>query len=295
MAALDVVTRFEDERRRLLWRQRAGNLLTLLIVSGVLWGSFVVSGLPEQGLGADPLGRIATFLDRLTPDLKAETLLEDRRTAGSLASWYYDLPRWLAAAAETVQIAILATVFGALIAYGLSTLASRNTMPFAPVRFVVRRFLEVLRTLPGLILAIILVAAFGVGPLAGVLAVTLGTIGSLGKLFTEVNENADRKPIEAVRAAGGGWAAQLRYGLIPQVAPNLASYALIQLEGNIGAAAALGIVGAGGIGIELERAITFTEFDTYLAILLLIVAMIVACDLISSSIRHRLIGVERMA
>ena len=96
-----------------------------------------------------------------------------------------------------------------------------------------------------------------------------------------------------MRACGGAWAVQLRYGLAPQIAPNYASYALIRLEVNIATAAALGIVGAGGIGLELERAISFTQFDTYLAILLMILVLIMACDLASSEIRRRLIGLDR--
>jgi len=146
------------------------------------------------------------------------------------------------------------------------------------------------RTLPDLIVALILVAAFGIGPLAGVIAISLGTTASLGKLFSEANENIDPRPVEAIRAAGGGWWAQMRFGMLPQVLPNHASYALMRLEINVGAAAALGVVGAGGIGIELSRAITWMQFDTYLAILLMIVGLIFFIDLMSEAIRHRLMG-----
>jgi len=289
----DAVARFEAERARLVWRQRAGTFIGLGLASAVLWGSVILSGVADQSLGADPWGRVAAFLDRLAPDLRDDALFEGRDRPGSIAFWYYDFPRWVAAAFETLQIAILATVFGAAAAATLSALAARNTMPIGAVRFVVRRIFEILRTTPEIILAIILVAAFGIGPFAGLIAVTLGTIGSLGKLFTEVNENVDPRPAEAVRACGGAWAVQLRYGLAPQIAPNYASYALIRLEVNIATAAALGIVGAGGIGLELERAISFTQFDTYLAILLMILVLIMACDLASSEIRRRLIGLDR--
>jgi len=289
----DVVARVEAARARLLWRARAASLAGLAAFSGLLWASVAFSGVADQTIGDDPWSRIAAFLHRLSPDLRGDALFADRRHAGSLAAWYYDLPRWLAAAFETVQIAVLATTIGALAAVALAAFAARNTMPAPVVRFVVRRAFEIMRATPDIILAIILVAAFGVGPLAGIIAVTVVTAGGLGKLFTEVNENADPRPIEGVRAAGGGWAAQMRYGLLPQVAPNYASYALLRLEVNITAAAALGIVGAGGIGVELDRAISFIQFDTYLAILLMLLVLVMACDLASAAVRKRLIGLGR--
>ena len=166
-------------------------------------------------------------------------------------------------ARQTVEMAILATAMGSVLALGASFLTAQNLMPLAPVRFVVRRILEAIRTLPDLIMALILVAAFGVGPLAGVLTLTISTLGGLGKLFAEINEEIDSRQLEALQAAGAGPLKKIRYGVMPQVLPNYASYALIRLEGNLAGAAALGIVGAGGIGLELQRAITYTEFDAF--------------------------------
>ena len=108
-------------------------------------------------------------------------------------------------------------------------------------------------------------------------------------LFAEINEEVDPRQLEALDAAGAGLLTRIRFGLIPQVLPNYASYSLLRLEGNVAAAGALGIVGAGGIGLELQRAITYTEFSTYLAILLLLVSVIFVIDLTSEAIRHRLI------
>lgn len=187
-------------------------------------------------------------------------------------------------------MAVLGTALGAGVALSLCAFSARNLIRVALVRFVVRRTFEVLRTTPEFILAILLTAAFGGGALAGVIALAVSTVGGLGKLFTEVLESADTRPVEAVRAAGGGWAAQVRYGVLPQAAPMLVSYALLRLEVNLAAAAALGIVGAGGIGLELERAITYSEFSTYSALLILIIAMIFVIDIGSEAIRHRLIG-----
>jgi phosphonate transport system permease protein len=286
----DAVKAFEIERKRFLARRRIEALVGVLAFSALLALSFQRSEFFAADIGGDPLGRIGEFLGRMVPDLKPEALLEDRRAQGSLAWWYYDLPVWLRAGWQTVEMAIVATTLGAVGACLAGFATARNLMPFAPVRFAVRRMLELIRTLPDLIVALILVAAFGVGPLAGVITLALSTFGSLGKLFAEVNEEVDRRPLEALDASGAGLARKIRYGVLPQVLPNYASYALLRLEGNVAGAAALGIVGAGGIGVELQRAITYTEFDTYLAILLMIVAMIFLIDIASEQIRHRLIG-----
>lgn len=287
---MTAVEDFEALRRRTLRRQRLRALAGLLIFSAVLLVSFQRSQFFSSDIGGDPLGRIGTFLSRMIPDLEPSALAADSRTKGSLAWWFYDLPVWLKLGWQTVEMAIVATVLGAVGGLIASFLCARNLMPFAPVRFAVRRTLEAIRTLPDLILALILVAAFGVGPLAGVITLAISTVGSLGKLFAEINEEVDPRQLEAMEAAGVGPLSRIRYGVVPQVLPNYASYALIRLEGNLAGAAALGIVGAGGIGLELQRAITYTEFDTYLAILLLIIFMIFIIDIGSEALRHKLIG-----
>jgi len=264
----------------------------LLVFSLILAASFQRSQLFSSDIGGDPLGRIGEFLVRMTPKLDARVLLEGRGTPGSLGSWFYDLPAWLAAIWQTIEMAVIATVFGALGAITASLLCSSNLMPWAPVRFLVRRSLEVTRTMPDLVLALILVAAFGVGPLPGVITLSISTMGGLGKLFTEINEEVDPRQLEALDAAGAGTLNKIRYGVFPQVLPAYASYGLLRLEGNLAAAGALGIVGAGGIGLELQRAITYTEYNTYLAILLLMVAMIFLIDLLSETVRHRLIRLD---
>jgi phosphonate transport system permease protein len=286
----DVVASFEAERRRVLTRQRLQSAVGLILFSLVFAVSLQRSGFVGANIGADPLARIGVFLGRMAPKLHAEVLFQDRRAVGSLASWFYDLPLWLKACWLTFEMAALATVIGTVGAVIASFLCARNLMPWSPVRFVVRRSLEAIRTLPEIILALILVAAFGVGPFPGVLALSIATVGGLGKLFAEINEQIDPRPLEAIEASGANRLRQIRYGVLPQALPAYASYALIRLEGNLAGAAALGIVGAGGIGLELQRAITYTEFDTYLAILLLMVSMIFAIDIVSEQIRHRLIG-----
>ena len=289
MSPDDAIANFEVARRQQLRRQWLKSSAGLLISSLLLAAAFHQSQFFTADIGGDPARRILDFLTRLVPELRGEVLFRGTETPGSLSAWFYDLPRWLDAIRETLEMAALATVFGAVGATLASFLCARNLMPWAPVRFVVRRALEVIRTLPDLVLALILVAAFGAGPTAGVIALTVSTVGSLGKLFAEINEEVDPRQLEALDAAGAGLLTRIRFGLIPQVLPNYASYSLLRLEGNVAAAGALGIVGAGGIGLELQRAITYTEFSTYLAILLLLVSVIFVIDLTSEAIRHRLI------
>lgn len=288
-----IVADFEIRRKSVLLRQRLQQFIILISFSVLVAVSLQVSGFYKGSQGSDPLGRISNLLQIMMPDLVAENLLANHQSKGSLASWFYDMPGWLSLLWETVQIAIVATILGTIAGFFVSLLASKNLCPIKWLHWVTRRVLEIIRTLPDLILALILVAAFGIGPLPGVIAIALGTTASLGKLFSEVNETIDWRPIEAVKAAGGGWWSQIRFGVVPQVLPNHASYALMRLEINVGAAAALGVVGAGGIGIELSRAITYTEFDTYFALLILIVGLIFLIDIASEAIRHRLIGLEQ--
>ncbi len=287
---MTAVEAFEHERRRVLRRHRLTAAITVAVFSVLLVVSFQRSQFFSADIGGDPLGRIGDFLNRMIPHLKADALLQDKHVKGSLAWWYYDLPLWLKAGWQTVEMAVIGTVLGALAATLAGFATARNLTPHPWIGFVVRRTLEFIRTLPDVIVALFLVVAFGVGPLAGVITLTLSTFGSLGKLFAEANEAVDARPLEGLEASGAGLARKIRYGVLPQVLPSYASYTLLRLEGNVAAAAALGIVGAGGIGLELQRAITYTEFDTYFAILLLMVALIFAMDIASEQIRHRLIG-----
>lgn len=286
----DALSAFETRRRHVLQRQRLELLAWVVVGSAVLYASFSLSGVFATSLDGETLERISAFIDRMVPDLSLPVLFESRQTPGSLESWFYDWRNWTSALVETVEIAIVGTAFGGVFAICLAFASASNLIRFAPLRFLLRRFFDTCRTVPDLILAMLLASAFGLGPLAGVLTIVISTTGSLGKLFSEAIESADMRPAEAIRAAGGGALAQARFGVLPQVLPNIASYWLLRLEMNLAIAAALGIVGAGGIGIELQRAISFTEFDTYLAILLMMVAMILVIDLVSQFIRSRLVG-----
>lgn len=234
--------------------------------------------------------RMQAFLSRALPDLQWSKLGDGVATEGSLAYWFYALPRWLGLLWESIQMAILATALGGSAAFALSFVAARNIGPGRWLSMAVRRLLEFFRTLPDIIVALVFVQAFGPGAAAGILAIALHTTGALGKLMSEVHENIEMKPLEGVRAAGGNWFHVVRFGVMPQILPNFFSYALLRLEINIAAAAAVGYVGAGGIGQDLVIAIENLRFDDALAIILLVIGLIFVIDLTSERIRHRFIG-----
>jgi phosphonate transport system permease protein len=189
-------------------------------------------------------------------------------------------------------MALLATIIGSTLALFLSFLAAKNTSPNSLVFFTIRRILEFFRGVPEIIFAILFVWVLGIGPLAGIIAMMLHTTGSLGKLFSEVHENSNNKPIDALKASGGNWLSEMKFGLLPQVLPNLISYVLLRFEINIRASTILGFVGAGGIGQELYLVINFNYYEEVSAIILLIILTVISIDLFSGYLRKNIIGVE---
>jgi phosphonate transport system permease protein len=290
LASAEMATVAEFERRRgdLVRRSRISTAIGLLIFSALLLLSLHVSEFLSESYGSSPLSRIAAFTTRMTPDLDPQLLLESKSTHGSIAYWFYGFPVWARALMISVEMALVSAIIGAAIALCASTLMIRLLMPNAVVRQAVRRTLDAVRTFPDFILALLFVQAFGTGPLAGVLALTIATFATLARPFAEALENADTGSVDCVKAAGGNWFLQIRYGLLPKVAPNLISLTFITFESNVARSTALGIVGAGGIGAELARALSFNQFDTYLALVIMIVGVMMVADITSEQVRHRL-------
>ena len=208
------------------------------------------------------------------------------------AEWFWGIGRWLAALGETILMAYAGTMLGTFAAIVLCFMASDNFALSRPAKFATLRFLEFARTVPDLVFALIFVIAFGLGPVPGVLAIAIHTMGSLGKLFAEVVENIDVKPVEGIVAAGGGRIAQIRYGALPQVMSNFVSYTLLRFEINVRSAAVLGFVGAGGIGYTLLIAVRKFYNSDVSAILLLIIATVMLIDYGTERVRHLFIGAE---
>lgn len=191
---------------------------------------------------------------------------------------------------ETLSMAFLGTLLGAVVAFPLSFLGARNINRLGFLRFGVRRGFDVIRAFETLILALIFIRAFGLGPLAGVLAIAVGEIGVLAKLYAEAIENTSNKPVEGVVASGGSRTQSIRFAVMPQVMPVLLSITLYNFESNVRSGTILGIVGAGGIGFLLADRIGAYRWDEAWSIIFLIIAMVYLIDWLSGHIRTRFIG-----
>jgi phosphonate transport system permease protein len=200
------------------------------------------------------------------------------------------LGEYVLATLTTVAMALVGTAVASLLALGLGFLAARNTMPFAPLRFVLRRFMDIIRGVDMLIWAMIFVAAVGLGPFAGVLAIAVKDAAVLGKLLSEAIENSDPRPVEGVLACGGGRLATARYGYLPGVLPIFISHTLYFLESNTRSASVLGIVGAGGIGFWLNDRIGVNDWQAVSTIILLLLVAVAAIDHLSGWLRRRLVA-----
>jgi phosphonate transport system permease protein len=191
-------------------------------------------------------------------------------------------------AAETVAMGTVGTSFGALLAVPVCLLAARNVTPSRIFRWPARSLLNVLRGIDSFVFALILVAAVGLGPFAGVLGLSLHAAGSIAKLWSETLETAEPGPVEAVIMSGADRLKVIRYALLPDVLPSLSSITLYFWEWSIRASTVLGVVGAGGIGQELKNSVDLLAFDRVLTILLLILVMVTVIDTISAWMRRRL-------
>jgi phosphonate transport system permease protein len=222
-------------------------------------------------------------------------LLDSGPMAGSFVlfdvpGWFWGLGKWLRLLVDTLLIAYVATLLGAAIAFIACFFAAGNLGVSSPVTFVARRLLEFCRTVPELVFALIFVMAFGLGPIAGVLAIVIHTTGALGKLFYEVLENVDQKPIEGLVASGASWTTTMRFAVVPQVLANFISYALLRFEINVRGASVMGFVGAGGIGQDLLEAIRKFYYPDVSAILVLIIITVAFIDLLTERVRHHFIS-----
>jgi phosphonate transport system permease protein len=277
------LTSFEDRYRQQQFTRRNWTLLYGALFLAALIASVAVSDFSIPGL-IKGLPMAWNYIAGTLPTLRLENLGAD------LAEWYWGLRFWTRLLVETILMSFVGTVLGGILALALCFPASRNLVENTGIYFAARRVLEFCRTVPELVFALIFVFAFGLGPFAGVLAIAVHTAGSLGKLFSEVNENVDPRPIEGVRASGGNWPMIMRLGVVPQALPNYASYLLLRFEINVRGASALGIVGAGGIGEDLYVAIRQFEYTDISAIMLLLILTTSVIDIICETIRHRLIG-----
>lgn len=277
-AAEAFARRFAEHRaaKRRVAALGAGLFLAALVASAIVGEVDVprlIAGLPN----------IAAYAGRTLPELRLASLWHD------IGEWFWAIDLWLIMLGDTVLMALVGTVFGAMLATALCFEASANLASGRVSYFLARRALDVLRSVPELVFALIFVFAFGPGPFAGVLAIVLHTAGALGKLFAEVNENAEPGPLQAIAAAGGGRLAAIRFGVVPQVLPNHLSYLLLRFEINVRSASVLGIVGAGGIGEELYLVVRQFIYSDISAIVVLILVTVALVDIGCERLRRRLI------
>jgi phosphonate transport system permease protein len=275
-------------RRRLSTLYLIAAIAAAALVSGIVAEANPARLLANLGEFFSYFGRILVF-DASVP---GKAHLEGQLVLRDPAEWFWGLDKWLLLLADTLLIAYAGTMLGAVGGFLLCFAAARNLMPTGWIRGGVKRYLEFCRTVPELVFALIFVVAFGLGPLPGVLALAIHTMGALGKQFSEVVENIDMKPVEGVTAAGGGWVQTVRFAVVPQVLSNMVSYGLLRFEINVRGASVMGFVGAGGIGQDLIEAIRKFYYTDVSAILLLIIGAVMIIDLATERLRHALIGRE---
>ena len=254
----------------------------------VLWAIFIA--LMVAGFGMADARNAGGFWLGLPAiaDYPAQLIAEAWAKAANLPGHMW---RALPALVETLNIAAASTLIGALGGGIMALLATPGLAPWPRMVPVFRRLLDICRAIPELVIALVLIFVLGGGPVPAVIAIAFHTTGALGKLFSEVAENASLKPVEGLESVGAGWLQRVWFGILPQVAPNWASYAMLRFEINIRASAILGFVGAGGIGYELRNAISWGQgrYDAAAAIFILLFATIVFFDQLTSVARQRLV------
>lgn len=300
----------ERHWRELASRRRlhtiGGLILLFLALSGSLW----FANESNAGKFFDRLPHFFDFVDQLIPRdgfevWRAMFDLPSPYADGSLKFDYpegrmyligsFYLPEYIYKMLETINIALVSTLIGFTFGFLLCFLAASNLVTQRWLRFFVRRFLEILRAFPEIVIAGFFLAVLSMGAIPAIIAVSLHTIGALGKLFFEVVENADMKADEGLRAVGGNWPERVWFGIVPQVMPNFLSYGLLRLEINVRASTIIGAVGGGGIGEALRLSISRNHEAKTIAIIILLFCTIVAVDQLSAWLRKKLVGEQAFA
>ena len=250
------------------WRDSLARAALIMgVVLAVAW-AWAGTGFDPGSLG-DGLPRLGAFLARMMPP--------DLTIAGTI----------FRAMIETLQIALLGTFFGAVLSLGLGLLGAANLTP-AWVHQPVKWLMGALRGIPVILLALMFVSAYGLGPLPGVIASALHSAGMLGKFYAEAFEAAARGPIEAMRTTGAAWPQVVRFGVIPQIGPELARDTLFRFELNLRESLVLGLVGAGGIGFYIQLYARSFHYEKVATLTIVVLALVVVIEQASVIARRRL-------
>lgn len=279
---LNQFEKFEKKLKRTKLHQN----MIFFILFAVTFVSSIFFGEVDMANLASGIPNLTKYVSDIMPEITLSNFW------GDIANWYWRIDSWLLLLWDTIIIAFLGTLFGLVGAFIISFFASANLNKNIVTYNLARRYLEICRSVPEIVYALIFIFAFFQGPLPGVLAIAIHSTGSLGKLFSEINENINMKEVEGVRSSGGSWTQLIRYAVIPQVMPNFLSYSLLRFEINVRAASIIGYVGAGGIGQELQLVIKSYYFNDISAIILLIILTVVIIDLVCEKIREKFIGKE---
>ncbi|MAN99576.1 phosphonate ABC transporter, permease protein PhnE [uncultured Roseovarius sp.] len=271
----------QDAYMQMTRRKRTYGAVMLIVFIALMVSGFRVADGRNAGGFWDGIGNIFQF--------PGEVLSEAGQKIANLPGLMW---KFLPSLIETVNIAAASTLLGALGAGMISLLATRGLAKWPRLIGLFRRIMDILRAVPEIVIALVLIFILGGGPVPAMIAIAIHTMGALGKLFSEVNENASLKPVEGLQSVGATWGQRMWLGVIPQVAPNYLSYALLRFEINIRASAILGFVGSGGIGYDLKNAFSWGQgrYDEVAAIFLLLFGTIVLFDQMSSHFRNTLIG-----
>ncbi|MFW2587409.1 phosphonate ABC transporter, permease protein PhnE [Sagittula sp. SSi028] len=260
-------------------RRRLYGGLTLMIFVLLLVSGFMTADARNAGGFWDGLANVG--------DYPADVLSEAWEKRADLPAL---MAKFLPALVETINIAAVSTLLGAMAGLVLSLLSTRGLARWPRLIGLFRRTMDMMRAIPEIVIALVLIFVLGGGPVPAMIAIAIHTAGALGKMFSEVAENADLKPVEGLASTGATWAQRMWLGILPQVAPNYVSYALLRFEINIRASAILGFVGAGGLGYELRNAMAWGpgRFDEAAAIFVLLFGTIIFFDQLSGYMRNRL-------
>ena len=289
------------DRERLLrpWPQISlkRSVVAAVAVLIVLWGIDGTQASP--GELAEGVPNIIDFVTRLfPPEWETETQTLESPAIGLLgievprvgfSGVEFQFPTIITAIVETVQIAIIGTILAIFLSIPFGLLAARNIAPYPVVYQTTRMVLNANRAIPDIIFALIFVAAVGLGPFGGVLALAIGSIGFMGKVYAESIEAIDPQQVLAVKATGANRVQVVTTSVLPQAMPLLASYSLLLFESNVRAATILGIVGAGGVGFELQKYMSLFQYQLLTGALIVIIVVVTVLDRVSDRIRKNLI------
>lgn len=281
------VDQIRDDYTAMARRKRVYGGILLILFVAMMAAGFRTADDRNAGSFVDGWHRVL--------DYPAEVLSEAWEKIAEMPA---HLVTFFPALVETLNIAAASTLIGAIVGTFLALMSTRGMAYWPSLIPVFRRISDVFRAVPEIVIALVLIFILGGGPVPAMIAIAIHTAGALGKLFSEVNENASLKPVEGLHSVGANWSQRMYLGVIPQVGPNYVSYALLRFEINIRASAILGFVGAGGLGYELRNAMSWGQgrYDEAAAIFVLLFVTIVIVDQISGYLRDRLThGTEKGA